>query len=751
MISDAERTRITFILSKISRRATSEGPTPHKDVFLLALISVFQKVGTGQNRFPLDETLDSTFERIWKEFVPDQAYSPNRIELPFWYLQNDGIWTVVAKPGFEATVRSFPRATRRRILECIDHGHLSTELFSLFTQEESRNYLQSSLEEILSRRKTKQMSVSQCIRGNPFVAYLNTLQGTDGNNKGSLAEAQARNPLFKELRVPHPLAQKILSELTEEDGGHVILTGHAGDGKSTLALEVIRELRGLLPDDPLHDGLKKRETIPCKDRTIIVIKDLSECTVEDRAALVEGLFRPGSTDRFLLVSNTGALLSFFRENRVRTGEDVATIEDRLLDAMDSDTRQAFSFGSLTFGVHNLARKDNLDLGMEMLKRMVHSPQWAPCKECPVAKDCPLRRNRDLLAKHYELAANRIRLLYFRSYAYGERLTMRQMAAHFSFLLTGGATCREMSAQVESGAEILPERYLFTNLFWGDNGERECPQAFRQLHAVSVMLEQGFNTRFSPQQERRFWNFGGSSPLAATDPELADFESRVRGGKNVSLPDQSAALVRRQYRRLVYFLGTAPNAEREGFEEFLSTFLDSPRLLDVQRWRETPETFKAKSLVVPIYCVLQEEFSGMRPPDGTNKAGTLFVTLNRRGGEIRQSVQLVLSKLDFQENFELHMVEETPALCGIGKLDGIRLDLPLPFLDYLTERNKGELGRGLQRSYRDRIEDFKARILKRLRTDQAHGLVLLQRYTNGKISTWSVKPSSDAKTLEVNHV
>ena len=63
---------------------------------------------------------------------------------------------------------------------------------------------------------------------NPFVAYLNTLQGTDANNNGSLAESQAKNPLFKELRVPHPLAQEILAELTGENGGNVILKGGAG-------------------------------------------------------------------------------------------------------------------------------------------------------------------------------------------------------------------------------------------------------------------------------------------------------------------------------------------------------------------------------------------------------------------------------------------------------------------------------------------------------------------------------------------
>ena len=596
------------------------------------------------------------------------------------------------------------------------------------------------------------MNPPQNFNMNPFVAYLNTLQGTDANNKGSLAEAQARNPLFKELHVPHPLASEICDELTRDDGGHVILTGHAGDGKSTLALEVIRALRHLQPDDPLTDGLKKRENIPINGRQVVVIKDLSECTKEERKTLMDDLFRPGSTDRFLLVSNTGALLSLFQDNRDRTGEDVATLEDRLLDAMDSEKRQTFSFGSLSFAVHNLAQKNNLDLGMQILKQMVLSKQWERCSECPASRQrCPLLENRNLLAKHYDLASRRIRLLYFRAYAYGERLTMRQMSAHFSFLLTGGATCRKLSMLVESGAEIHPERYSFANLFWGDNGVKEIPQAVRQLHAVSVMREQEFNTRFSPQQERQFWNFGGTPPFAATDADLTETEERLRGGKKLALPSQVAALARRQYRRFVYFLGSPTPEGKADFAVFLSVFLNSPRLLDVQGWIDKPDSFKAKNLLVPIYCVLQEEFSGMRPPDGTNKTGPLFITLNRRGTEIRQSVLLVLAKFDFQDHFKLRLIDGgTPELYGIGKLDGIRLPLPLPFLDYLTAQNKGELGRGLQRSYRDRIEDLKARILVALKTENSEGLVLLRRQPDGAFSTITIKPSEDAKTLEVNN-
>ncbi len=750
MVAETDKLRIETILSAISRRPTSEGPTPHKDVFLLALLSVFQETENAQNRFPLNEKLDAAFERIWRRFVPDQEYFPNRIELPFWYLQNDRIWTIVPKPGFEESVQTFPRATRRRIIECIEYGKLSEELFAFFQQQETRAYLQKIIESHLERRMDKPMNTSQNNNANPFVAYLNSLQGTDANNKGSLAEAQARNPLFKELRVHHPLADEILAELKADNGGSVILTGHAGDGKSTLALEVIRALRGLDPDDPLKDGLKKREDIPCDGRMVTVVKDLSECKDAERERLIEDLFRPDSTNRFLIVSNTGPILSLFRDNLDRTGENVATVEDRLLDAMDSDKRREFVFGPLSFAVHNLARKDNLGLGMEMLERMVRSPQWDQCGECPASGRCPLLSNRNLLERHFALASRRIRLLYFRAYAYGERLTMRQMSAHFSFLLTGGATCREMSARVESGSEIHPERHSFVNLFWGDDGEKEIPQAIRQLHAVSVMLSQGFNAAFSPREERQFWNFGGEAPLAATDKGLGDLEAKLRGGKKSALPGRDAALARRQYRRFVFFLGSPPSEAADGFRSFLSAFLNSPRLLDVREWQDDPGSFKAKNLLVPIYCVLQEEFSGMRPPDGTNKTGPLFITLNRRGTEVRQSVQLVLSKFDFLDHFEIRLVSGVPSLCGVGKLDGVRLDLPLPFLDYLTARNKGELGRGLQRSYRDRIEDLKARILATIKMGDARGLVLLRRQTDGTFSTISVKPSADAKTLEVSN-
>ena len=742
-MSIVNQTRIGALIDSLLPSGVQK--KPHKLLLLLAVARLANRRVINAPLISYSQELVDEFKLLFDRFKADG--DRNRPYNPFFHLRTSGVWRLVSNPGQEQALEDATSiggpGDLNRLVKCVSAEGVLREI--LFNDE-----FNLAFQQLAEQRLSSQRAIGGLEMENPFVAYLNTLQGIDANNKGSLAESQARNPLFKELRVPHPLAAEIINELTGDDGGHVILTGHAGDGKSTLALEIIRALRGLPPDDPIPDGLKKREAISWRGRTISVVKDLSECTDDERKALVSDMFRPESTERFLIVSNTGPILTLFRGNRDRTGEDVAAIEDRLLDAMDSSERREFTFGSISFVVHNLARKDNLDLGMSLLEKMVSSSQWGHCQSCAASGRCPLFANRNLFLKFFPLVSQRIWMLYFRSYAYGERFTMRQMSAHFSFLLTGGASCREMAARVASGAEVRLERHLFTNLFWGDDGEDDIPQAVRQLHVVSVMREQHFDARFSPREERQFWNFGGGNPLATTDATLAELETRVRGGKKSSLCGLDAALMRRQYRRLVFFLGSpAPNGN-DGFLEFLSAFLNSPRLLDVKGWRDNPASFKAKSLVVPIYNVLQEEFSGMRPPEGAGKAGTLFITLNRRTSEIRQSVQLVLSKFEFHDNLEICLVDGTPMLCGIGKLDGIQLDLPLPFLDYITAQNKGELGRGLQRSYRDRIEDLKARILAAIHTGDAQGLVLLRRRTDGTLSTVSVKPTDNAKTLEVSN-
>lgn len=86
---------------------------------------------------------------------------------------------------------------------------------------------------------------------NPFVGYLSSLQRVGGNNENALAESQACNPQFSHICIEHPLARIIFEEMQNKEGAHVILTGHAGDGKTTVAIDVLKRLQGLPLDKPL--------------------------------------------------------------------------------------------------------------------------------------------------------------------------------------------------------------------------------------------------------------------------------------------------------------------------------------------------------------------------------------------------------------------------------------------------------------------------------------------------------------------
>ena len=352
---------------------------------------------------------------------------------------------------------------------------------------------------------------------NPFVSYLNSLQGTDANNLGALAEFQARNPLFEEIRVDHELTPVIRDTLlgNGREPGNVILTGHAGDGKSTLALEVIRSLD---PDVPFE----RKTEVRCNGVRIVVVKDLSEWSEPERDALLDEWLRADPSVRYLVVSNTGALLSAFCDRCEKAGKDRVSVENELLAAFDSEREGSFGFGPARFAVHNLARRNNIGLAMKVLGKMVSSSKWEDCRSCPNARTCPVFANREILRRNADPAFRRISWLYERVHAYGSRLTMRQFGAHFAYFLTGGLDCRAAGTLTGTAADGI----RFFNLFWGDDGEKDSKGAAHQLRAVALMSEQGFNAIRSPQ-ENRLLRDPAEAPLARTDAELAGLEARLR--------------------------------------------------------------------------------------------------------------------------------------------------------------------------------------------------------------------------------
>lgn len=717
---------------------------PHKLLLVLAWARLFYRGIFADSFVSYSQELVNEFKELFDCYKSDG--DRNRPYNPFFHLRTSGVWRLIPNPGQEqaldqATSIGGPGDLTRLVKGACVEGVLCEFL----RQPELNVYFQQLAEKRLSLHQ----QLGELEMENSFVSYLNKLQGIDANSLGALAEFQSKEPLFEEIRVDHQLTPVIHDALLGLSGEsrNVILTGHAGDGKSTLALEVVRTL------DPGKSFERKTE-VSCNGVRIVVVKDLSEWSEMERDALLDEWLRDDPAVRHLIVSNTGALLSMFCDRSQRVGKDHVSIENELLEAFDSEKGSSFDFGPAHFAVHNLARRNNTALAMQVLEKMVLSPKWEDCRNCPHVATCPVFTNREVLLRNKALAFRRIAWLYERANAYGGRLTMRQFGAHFAFFMTGGLDCRAAASLSGTAAEGI----RFFNLFWGDDGERDALGASRQLQAVALMNKQQFNEIRSAQEDRLLRN-PAETPLARTDAALAGLETRLRAPVSARAnekPEERKAResrARRNYRRAVFFLGT-PGGDRESkraFDRFLDGFLRSPTLREALVWRDDPLRFNGNKLSAAISRVLQEEFSGIRIPEGHPDGDKLYITLGGRATGTRRGVQPVLASCDFRRFPIVLGGDGTPAIRGRGHgLDGIELPLSISFLDYVHDRCKGELGRGLAPAYRNRIEAFKAVLLERLSDQDNDELVLLRRGVDGSLKEFSVRirDDRDGKKLEV---
>ena len=73
---------------------------------------------------------------------------------------------------------------------------------------------------------------------NEFVEYLNTLHNEQAGNENALGEAQQKNPHFSKVKVERRAADYLEARIESgNDACVIILTGHAGDGKTTLLFQ----------------------------------------------------------------------------------------------------------------------------------------------------------------------------------------------------------------------------------------------------------------------------------------------------------------------------------------------------------------------------------------------------------------------------------------------------------------------------------------------------------------------------------
>lgn len=741
-------------LNALSR--PGKGFKPHKYLLLLSVLRLIRSGTIAGRRVYFDAALKEQFRALLAELGDDD--DRDRPHTPFFHLANSSFWRLVPVAGRESDLE---RATTvggpGDLSAVVEYAELSEPFLAALQDESSSLDIEAKILGCITagrearrdaelREATEQggpslqrLTFTDTGNGtiNPFVGYLNSLQRLDASNDNALAESQSCSPFFPLIQVSHPLTETILTELRDLHGRHVVLTGHAGDGKSTVALEVYKQLAGIPAGQPLPQQLAMREDLPGENITII--KDLSERRKGDDAALVQEL--QAGDRRFLLVSNTGTLLDLLRAQAGAFGMSDVQLESDVLTAISNESgERELVLGEARFTVFNLARMDNLDLARRIFARMVSPQCWAICDELPCRAECPIRLNVDLITNHRERIFDRIFLAYRRMYEYGTRLTLRQITEHLAYLITSGLEETDIAQMRERQETPLKAEFMFFNRFFGDDGKADHAAAL-QMRAVREIRGQGFGERPCPVWERKLWlrlrERTFSLGIADCDAEFDLLREHGSGPGDDSQPGLTPDQAREQVRRMLYFLYDFP-AEQQ---PFLLHFLNSPTILRWLDWQQPNarlEMTERNALEQRVYHVLQEHFTGVRLPEGaTGHDRRLYVTLSRRRNEIRQSAQVVLAQVDWSNETVLEIARRQNAagggrtdleLAGRGRIAGASLVLSLPFLDYVVMRHFGELGEILQPAYVERLERFKAQV-QRLARDARSDVMLVRLKTD----------------------
>lgn len=75
---------------------------------------------------------------------------------------------------------------------------------------------------------------------NNFIDYLNSTNHISGDSTGALAEKQVKSEYFEKVKINRTLGDLIYESVVNKKHEVFILTGHAGDGKTSILAQVLR-------------------------------------------------------------------------------------------------------------------------------------------------------------------------------------------------------------------------------------------------------------------------------------------------------------------------------------------------------------------------------------------------------------------------------------------------------------------------------------------------------------------------------
>ncbi len=518
--------------------------------------------------------------------------------------------------------------------------------------------------------------------GNSFVQYLNTLHNGSASNQNAIAEMQITSQEFGRTQVRRPITAVLEQKL--ERGEIVILTGHAGDGKTTILAQVLDDLG-------FHgDRLETAATVDC-GFPLHYVKDFSELTTPQQKEELEECFR--NREAALIIANTGPLLNAFR---LLTEDD--GLESRLLDAMDQAKGEDLSIGNFgSIYLLNIARLDNTDFIRPYLSNLIASEEWEPCEQCPCRKNCPIFFNVQLIREKTERVTQFIENCYIWLGEHSHRTTIRQITSHLAFSITGGLSCDTIRTVTR---KLYRYDYLFSNLFFGYAGHHPAKGA-DQITGITFVKEAGFDRRQTSVDYDLFHHDDYTKYYSAT---LGDYLTYI--DRNIRRGSPATQLV---LRRAYLFFGQQEARQINTLQTeqtFSRWFSDYVRLRN--HGGDVPEEMKRS-----IFRAINILFIGEEMKESNKDTYHIYLTL-RRNNEQSSNVQLKVGEIRKEElslqALPLYEYGEN-VMYGLFLCTGTnRFQISLPLLNYFEEIKDGIILTDVDPMLSNGIDSLKVQLL-----------------------------------------
>lgn len=517
---------------------------------------------------------------------------------------------------------------------------------------------------------------------NPYVRYLNGLHNYYAQNQNAYGEKNVESPYYIRTMVEMDVCEHIIDSLSNKEPHILILTGHAGDGKTSLMYQVLTRL-GVEPDFTAQTiEIEYGDAKHC-----LCIKDFSELSDDNKYELLSKIVDYPSQGKYVfMVANTGPLINTFGK-LFKDQLESEKAKMQLIDAMDVNRGELLQISDYPFLVINIAAIDNTSFPTKYLRKIIDDSLWSVCENCQKKSFCHIHMNQQLIKHNVDRVASFLDKYYVWETEYGHRLTIRSMTEQLAYMMTGGVSC-------ENVQPIDIHKLLFFNLFFGYYGTVINTQA-NSILAIRLAQENHFdNKRLRADEDliiRKCYDELFSTEVQDLIRETEKTTAFMSGWTE-------------EVRRMYFFLSIVPDEifrrdTEDIFSKQYTAFLDL-------RNGNSKHTKRQKELIVDA---LRMMYLGTV----VSNSNSIPVTLSKESG-IAQSVQLVvgeinkgeievITKADSKLNQQKHNI-----LLRINKSKEILLSLPM--IDYFEELRSGVISTNIDPQLSHGIESLKAQIL-----------------------------------------